>query len=91
MASLYVSYYGSVLAGCGKDPLGSEVLTTSGESEQATPPDHAVVAMLFSDAAHYVTDGPDPEASDANGVLVPADIPVWIALNRGYKLAAVTA
>jgi len=92
MASLYISYFGNVDKHCAQDPLGSEIVTTSGTSGQSTAnPEFATVAKIQSDAAHYVNDGANPTAAAGTGVYVAANEVLWLRLNRGYKLAAVTA
>lgn len=91
MATLYISRYAGVSHNCGQDPMGTQALTTSGTSAQSTANTNgASVAMLFSDVAHYVTEGSDPTATTANSVLVPGGVPIWLRLTMGHKLAALT-
>lgn len=94
MASLLISYYGSVENNCPGDPIGAETVTTSGTSAQgAVNTDGAVVASLWSDAAHYVTVGDDPTAAATNSFYLPASTLVWLDLraNLSDKIAAITA
>lgn len=91
MASLYVSYYAAVENDCASLPMKSEVVTTSGTSAQSTANTNgALVAMLFSDAAHYVTIGSNPTAAAGTSVYLPAGVPLWLRLAMGAKLAAIT-
>lgn len=94
MADLIISFYGAVDNGCAGDPLGSETVTTSGTSAQsAANTEGAVVASLYSTAAHYVTVGNDPTAAAANSFYLPASTVMWLDLraNLTDKIAAITA
>ncbi len=94
MATLYVSYFGSYSDGCALDPLGSEAVTTSVTS---APNAFALAkfprfAKIQSDAAHYVTQGAGtPTASATNGTFIGANEVLWLRMNSGYRLAAITA
>lgn len=91
MASLYISYFGSVDKGCAQDPLGSEVVTTSTSNAQSSANTRmGVVAKIESDVAHYIKDGADPTATAAGGVHLAANETLWLRLNRGYKIGAIT-
>lgn len=97
MATLYVSYYGSVDKLCAGDPIKSETITTSGTSAAGgTIPDGAMVACIVSDTSHYVTIGTGtPTAAATNGGIQFANSPLWLRIqtaNRAaLKVAAVTA
>lgn len=91
MASLIISYYSAIARDCAKAPHGSVTVTTSGTSAQSAAVTGPVVAMLYSDVAHYFNDGADPTASAATGGYLPADTPLWLALGAGNKIAAITA
>lgn len=96
MATLYVSYYGSVDKLCAGDPIKSETITTSGTSAAGGAiPDGALVAMIVSDASHYVTIGTGtPTAAATNGGVQYANVPLWLriqtASRAALKVAAVT-
>lgn len=91
MASLYISYFGGVADECARSPLGSEVVTTSATSAQSTAnPEGGIVAMLFSDTAHYIAEGANPTAAAGSGVYLPASTALWLSVKGGYKLAAIT-
>lgn len=92
MASLYISYFGGADKYCAYDPVGSEVVTTSGTSTQSTANTKAgTLAKIQSDTAHYIKDGENPTAAAGTGVYLSANEILWLRLNRGYKIAAITA
>lgn len=93
MASLYLSYFGSFSDDCAMDPLGAEVVTTSGTSAQNTfeLKKFPRFAKIQSDAAHYVATGTNPTATATNGTYVGAGEVLWLRMNPAYKLAAITA
>lgn len=91
MASLIISYYSAIDRNCAKAPSGSVTVTTSATSAQSAAATGPVVAMLYSDVAHYFKDGTNPTASAAAGAYLPANTPLWLALRAGDKIAAVTA
>lgn len=92
MADLYVSYYSGVQYGVGKGPAGTDVVSTSGTSEKSTDNDGSPVVSVFSDAAHYVNTGPSASvtATIGTGVYLPANTLLWLALNPGDEVAAIT-
>ena len=94
MATLYVSYLGGVQYMVGKDPMGADPITTSGATAKtaAAAPDGATIAVIISDAAHYVNTGPQASvtASAANGMYVPANVERHLAINLGDGVAAIT-
>ena len=93
MASLIISYYGSVQNSCASTPLFTETVTTSGTSAQGTAnAKGGVVASLYSTAAHYFTVGSNPTAAATNSAYLPASTLLWLDLNTlGDKIAAITA
>lgn len=91
MATLYVSYYGTVESGCGSNPVASETVTTSGTSAQSgANANWGVVAMLYSSAAHYFTVGANPTAAAGNSCYLPANTALWVAIGPEEKIAAIT-
>ena len=92
MATLYVSYVGGVQYGVAKSPMGTDTIATSGTSAKSDANTGASVAVVFSDAAHYVAVGPAASvvASAANGIYVPANVQRELALNPGDEVAAIT-
>lgn len=92
MATLYVSWLGGAQYGVAKEPIGSTTVTTSGTSAKTAASSGAGIAVVVSDAAHYVNVGPvtDLVASAANGMYVPANAERHIALNPGDAVAAIT-
>lgn len=92
MATLYVSYFSGVQSGVGKGPAGTDVVTTSGTSAKSADNDGAVVVSVFSDSAHYVTTGPSATvtATAANGAYLPANTMLWLSINSGDEVAAIT-
>lgn len=94
MATLYVSYFGSVQKGVAGDPVKTETVTTSGTSAAtAAIPKSALVAAVHSDAAHYVTIGEGtPTAAITNGFYLPANVTreFIVPPNVTVKIAAVT-
>jgi len=93
MASLIISYYGTVQNHCASNPIATETVTTSGTSAQGTANSKgAAVASLYSTAAHYFTVGSDPTAAATNSGYLPASTLLWIDLNAlTDKIAAITA
>lgn len=93
MATLTISYFGSYSDGCAMDPLGEEAVTTSGTSAQSTFATNKFprFAKLQSAAAHHVATGTNPTATATNGFTLGADEVMWLRMNSGYKLAAITA
>lgn len=97
MATLYVSYFGSIMEGIAAHPLGTTTITTSTTSAatSADAPAAAKVAFVFSDTAHYVTHGlGSPTASASNGFYLPANQGRELRINNqtttGSRIAAVT-
>jgi hypothetical protein len=96
MATLYVSYFGSVDKLVAGDPIKTETVTTSTESAATGEiPDGAVIASLFSDTAHYVTIGTDtPTAAITNSFYLPANQMRELRTFNGHgaarKIAAIT-
>lgn len=93
MATLYVSFIGGKENGEYKEPLGTQVLTTSTTpSVRTNTGTGASIAWVFSDAAHYVNVGPSASvtASATNGFYLPANEHVKIALNVGDEVAAIS-
>ena len=97
MATLYISYFGSVDKLCAADPIKSETVTTSGTSAASgTIPDGAVVAQIISDTTHYVTIGTGtPTAAATNSAVQFANTPLWLrtqtSARAALKIAAITA
>lgn len=92
MATLIISYFGGADKYCAYDPIGSETVTTSGSNAQSTANTKSgTVAKIQSDTAHYVKDGADPTAAAGTGVYLAANEILWLRLNRGYKIGAITA
>lgn len=97
MATLYISYFATVDKHCAGDPIKSETITTSGSSAASGEvPDGAVVAVIVSDASHYVTIGTDtPTASAGNSAVQFAGSALWLRIRSSsraaLKIAAVTA
>jgi len=94
MATLYVSYLSGVQFGVAKDPLAAVTVTTSGSTAKTAvaAPDGAAIAVVFSDAAHYVNTGPQASvtAAASNSMYVPANTERHIAINPGDGVAAIT-
>lgn len=97
MASLYISYWGTVDKECGGDPILSEVITTSSTSAlSGTIPSGAVAATVESDAASYVTLGTgSPTAAVGAGSFYigansPRDIRITGVGKAAMKFAART-
>lgn len=94
MANLYVSLVGGVQYSVAKNPAGTATLTTSGTSTKTTlnANKQASVAVVYGDAAHYVTTGPSATvtASAANSIYVPANTARELALGPGEEVAAIT-
>jgi len=96
MATLYVSYLGGVEKQVAYDIVGSETITTSGTSAQsAAIPQHAGIAVFYSDTAHYVLTGTNPTATATTGLYIPANFAREISIKNGkgntLKIAAITA
>lgn len=94
MATMYVSYLGGVAYGVGKEPIACVTITTSGTTAKtaAAAPENATIAVIFSDAAHYVNTGPQAsvDAAATNGIYVPANVERHLVINRGDGIAAIT-
>lgn len=94
MATMYVSYLGGVQYGVAKEPLSAVTITTSGTTAKtaAAAPAGAAIAVVISDAAHYVNTGPQASvtAAASNGMYVPANVERHIAINAGDGVAAIT-
>lgn len=94
MATMYVSYLGGVQFGVAKDPISATTITTSGSTAKtsAAAPASACIAVVVSDAAHYVNVGPQASvtAAASNGMYVPANVERHIAINPGDGVAAIT-
>jgi hypothetical protein len=95
MATLFISFIGGVENGVASKVLGSATVTTSGTSAKTATaaPTGASIAIVVSDAAHYVAFGPQATvtAAAANGIYVPANIERHVAINAGNGIAAITA
>lgn len=97
MATLYVSYFGSVDKHCAGDPIKSETVTTSGTSAASGAiPDGTSIIKIQSDAAHYVTIGlSTPTAAATNSAYVGAGEVFWLrtasSTRAAQKVAAITA
>ena len=94
MATLYVSYIGGVQYSVAKEPISCVTVTTSGTTAKtaAAAPDNAAIAVVVSDAAHYVNTGPQASvtAAASNGMYVPANVERHFAINPGDGIAAIT-
>jgi hypothetical protein len=94
MATLYVSYIGGVQDMVAKDPISTVTVTTSGSTAKtaAAAPDEAKIAVIFSDAAHYVNTGAQASvtAAASNGIYVPANTERHLRINPGDGIAAIT-
>lgn len=93
MATLYVSYLAGSQYGVAKSPSGTTTITTSGTTAKSSANTGSAIAVVFSDAAHYVNVGPSASvtASATNGLYVPANTEREFALNSGDEIAAITA
>jgi len=97
MATLYISYFGSVDKLVAGDPIKSETITTSGTSAASgVVPSNAAVAAIHSDTAHYVTIGAGtPTAAITNSFYLPPnvtrEIRTFPAGQTALKIAAITA
>jgi hypothetical protein len=91
---MYVSYLGGVQHMVGKEPISATTITTSGVSAKtgAAAPAEASIAVIISDAAHYVNVGPfaSVTAAASNGMYVPANVERHLAINPGDGVAAIT-
>ena len=94
MPTMYVSYLGGVDKMVGKEPISCVTITTSGTTAKTATaaPSNACIAVVVSDAAHYVNTGPQAsvEAAASNGIYVPANIERHLAINPGDGVAAIT-
>lgn len=94
MATMYVSYLGGVQFGVAKEPISATTITTSGTTAKtgSAAPDAASIAIVISDAAHYVNTGPQASvtAAASNGIYVPANVERHFAINPGDGIAAIT-
>lgn len=78
MATLNISYYGTVDKLCPGDALKSEQVTTSGTSAQsAAIPTNAIVATFNSDTAHVIQLGDDPTAAIGAGSFILGAGATW--------------
>lgn len=89
MATLHVSYVAGVQYGVAKGPMAYEAVTTSGTNAAGTGNPGATVAIVFSDAAHFVKVG--AAATTSNGMYVPANVQRELALDHGQQINAITA
>jgi len=89
MANLNVSYVSGVQYGVAKGISGGEVIVTSGSNAAGTGNTGAPIVALFSDAAHYVNLG--AAATAANGFYVPANQIVYLGIDIGEQVNAITA
>lgn len=94
MATMYVSYLGGVQHGVAKEPIGSTTITTSGTSAKtgSAPPSGTAIAVVVSDAAHYVNVGTfaSVTAAASTGMYVPANVERHLSINPGEGVAAIT-
>lgn len=94
MATMYVSYLGGAYKGVASSPLSAVTITTSGTTAKtaAAAPADAQIAIVVSDAAHYVNVGPQDTvtAAASNGMYVPANVEREIVINPGDGVAAIT-
>ena len=94
MATMYVSYLGGVQYSVAKEPISATTITTSGTTAKtaAAAPAEAAIAVVISDAAHYVNTGAQASvtAAASNGMYVPANVERHIAINPGDGIAAIT-
>jgi hypothetical protein len=93
MATLYVSWVGGVQFGVAKEPIAAVTVTTSGTTAKSSvAPAGAAIAVIVSDAAHYVNTGPEASVTAAatNSMYVPANAERHIAINPGDAVAAIT-
>ena len=89
MATLSISYFQGSALGVAKGPMGHENLTTSATTAEATQNPGASIVGLYSDAAHYVKVGADATAT--NGMRLPASTLVFLAIDAGQEINAITA
>lgn len=96
MATLNISFFGSVDKYCAGDAMKSVQLSTSASSANTDVPAGAVVVSMFSDAAHCVMigTGTPVAAIGVGSSLIPANGEAWRRIqtsNRAaLKLAAIT-
>jgi hypothetical protein len=95
MATLTISYFGSIREGIACDPIKAETVTTSTSSAASGAiPANAKAAVLHATVEHYATIGTGtPTAAIGNSFHVPANQPVPIHVNDvggTYKIAAIT-
>lgn len=94
MATMYVSYLGGVQYMVAKEPIAAVTITTSGTTAKtaAAAPPGAAIAVIVSDAAHYVNTGPQASVTAAatNSMYVPANVERHFAINPGDGVAAIT-
>ena len=95
MASLIISYFASVDKEVAGVPLKSEILQTSSASVASEPvPPGAAVALIQSEAPHFVAFGDgDPVASAETGFYLASNTRFWLrtftAQGQVKKIAAV--
>lgn len=69
----------------------TEALTTSASNAQSAAVTHNFV-RLVSDAAHYIAIGSNPDATTATArIYLPANVVEYFQIEKGNKVAAVTA
>lgn len=94
MATMYVSYIGGAYLGVATTPISAVTITTSGSTAKtaAAAPAEARIAIVVSDAAHYVNTGPQDTvtAAASNGIYVPANVERHLIINPGDGVAAIT-
>ena len=94
MPTVFVSYVAGVQNMIAKEPCGAVTITTSATSAKtaSAAPAEAAIAVIVSDAAHYVNTGPQATvtASAANGMYVPANAERHLVINAGDGVAAIT-
>jgi hypothetical protein len=92
MASLFISYFGGSDKECAYDDLGAETVTTSASNAQSTAnPKMGCVAKIQSDTAHWIATSANPTAAANTNTYLAANEVLWLRLNRGYKIGAITA
>lgn len=93
MATLYVSWYGTIDDGIAETPISTSVVTTSAVSAKTSAaPANAKFCIVEGDAAHYVAVGAQASvtAAASSGVYVGANSPRPIGIKAGDGVAAIT-
>lgn len=98
MASLHVAFldvgttrYSGLLNIGDADTVVSETLTTSGVNTQSAASTKSHVRVV-GDAAHWVATGSNPDATVTTGrIYLPSGVAEYFEIDKGNKLAAVTA